>query len=123
MQCAPRANGHHVRTDWIAILEVKRDVDFGVAIAGVQEADGLVRDERVRLADALAWDIAFSDSPATMSDRGHAKRAGMRDQRAILHRGTWRRRGRAGERQHDRTRRFQILHEISEPTVERECGG
>src|SRR5690242_16896009 len=70
MQGAPRADRYGVGTDRIAILEVKRDGDFGVTIAGVQEADGLVRDERMRLAHALARNVALGDSPTTMSDCG-----------------------------------------------------
>jgi hypothetical protein len=71
MQRAPRRNGHPIRADRLAIGEKDRNVDMRLVIAGIENARGLVRNQRLLQKRASRRDMPFGNGPAPASDGLH----------------------------------------------------
>jgi len=71
VQGATGGDHYAVGADRIAVRKENRDRDVGVGIAGIQDAGGLVRDQRTVRKRALRGDISFRDRPSLVSNRVH----------------------------------------------------
>src|SRR5690554_1933627 len=75
VQRAARGNRYPVGADRFAVGEVQGDGHVCVVVAGVEEARGLVGDERRVVVVAVAGDVAFGDRPGTPAN-GHQRAPG-----------------------------------------------
>ena len=71
MQRAARRDRHPIGPDRLAIGEEHRDPNLRVAVAGVEDAGRLVRDQRAIGKRALRRNVAFGNGPALASDGFH----------------------------------------------------
>src|SRR5437660_9681708 len=72
MQRASGSDGHAVGADRLPVGEEDGNGDARVLLAGVEDAGGLVGDERAVGKRAFGGDIAFRDCPSSPSDGLHA---------------------------------------------------
>jgi hypothetical protein len=72
MKRSARGDGQVVRADGLAISEKNRDCHMCVTIAGIEDASGLVRDERAMRERAFGGNVSLRDGPSPPTDRFHA---------------------------------------------------
>src|SRR6516164_2774216 len=72
MQRAPGGDGHAVRADRLPVGEEDGNGDARVLLAGVEDAGGLVGNERAVGKRAFGGNVAFRDCPSSPSDGLHA---------------------------------------------------
>jgi hypothetical protein len=63
MERAPRLDGDEIRSYRLAIGEEYSDADMSRFIAGIENASGLVRDQRRIRERALRWNVTFRYGP------------------------------------------------------------
>src|SRR5262245_39169337 len=71
MQRPSRGERHAIRADRLAVGEVDGDRDMGVAIRGIENAGGLVRDQGAVGKRAFGRNVALGDRPPLASDWLH----------------------------------------------------
>src|SRR5258708_40249502 len=83
MQGAGRRSRDPVGADRLAISKEDRNRDMRVPIAGVENASGLVRNQRTVGEGALGRNISFRDGPSLAPDRVQPHRIHVSDLRLV----------------------------------------